>query len=195
VRYVLEGSVQRFGNNVRINAQLIDTTTDTHLWAERFDCSIGGLLTLQNEITGRIAVELNLKLIASEAARPNEHPDALDHIFRGRAYIDKPASRRNFAYAIAEFERALALDPHSVEAQGRLATALASRVLDDMSDTPRTDLEQARRLVEQALGTTPNDPLAHFAKGQLLRAQHRCEAAIPEYEIVLARNRNACLDW
>jgi adenylate cyclase len=191
VHYVLEGSVQRSGNNVRVNAQLIDSITDVHVWAERFDRSIGDLLTLQNEITAHIAVALNLNLIASEAARPNEHPDALDHIFRGRAFIYKPASRSNFAEAIAEFEQALVLDPKSVEAQGRLAAALASRALDNMSDTMRPDLERAARLIEEALGTAPNDPLAHFAKGQLLRAQHHCEAAIPEYETVLASNRNA----
>ena len=191
VRYVLEGSVQRSETDVRINAQLIDATTDTHLWAERFDRSIGDLMALQNEITGRIAVALSLKLIASEAARPNEHPDALDHIFRGRAYIYRPASRSNFAQAIAEFEQALALDPHSVEAQGRLAAALASRALDNMSDAVQPDLERASQLIEQALATEPGDPLVHFAKGQLLRARHHCETAIPEYQIVLASNRNA----
>ena len=59
---------------VRINAQLIDAETDTHLWAERFDRDIGDLFTLQNEITGRIAIALNLTLIASEAARPTRAP-------------------------------------------------------------------------------------------------------------------------
>ena len=191
VRYVLEGSVQRSANQVRINAQLIDAETDTHLWAERFDRGIGDLFALQNEITGRIASALNLTLIASEAARPTEHPDALDHIFRGRAAIYKPASRQNFAEAIAEFEQALTLDPGSVEAQSRLASALASRVLDDMSDVAKSDIARGNALVEQALASSPASPLAHFAKAQLLRAQHHCEAAIPEYEIVLAANRNA----
>jgi TolB-like protein/DNA-binding winged helix-turn-helix (wHTH) protein len=191
VRYVLEGSVQRSGDQVRVNAQLIDAETDTHLWAERFDRSIGDLLTLQDDLTGRIAITLNLKLVASEAAQPNEHPDVLDHIFRGRAEIYKPASRQNFAKAIAEFEQALAIDPRSVEAQSRLAVALTSRVLDDMSDTNESDLERASRLTEQALAAAPDSPLAHFAKGQLLRAQHRCEAAVPEYETVLAADRNA----
>ena len=191
VRYVLEGSVQRSGVQVRINAQLIDAETDTHLWAERFDRGIGDLFALQNEITGRLAVALNLNLVASEATRQTEHPDVLDYIFRGRARIYQPASRRNFAEAIAEFEQALALDPGSVEAQSRLAIALASRVLDDMSDTPKSDIDRGSRLVEQALAAAPENPLAHFAKAQLLRAQHRCDAAIPEYETVLAANRNA----
>ncbi|MGH7211713.1 MAG: winged helix-turn-helix domain-containing tetratricopeptide repeat protein [Acetobacteraceae bacterium] len=191
VRYVLEGSVQRSGNQVRVNAQLIDTDTDTHLWAERFDRGIGDLLDLQDEITGHIAIALSLRLIASEADRPSEHPDALDHIFRGRAAIYEPASRQNFAAAIAEFEQALALNPRSVEARARLAVALTSRALDGMSGAAKSDLERADRLIGQALAAAPNDPLAHFAKAQLLRARHHCEAAIPEYEAMLAANRNS----
>ncbi len=190
VRYMLAGSVQRSGDQVRVNARLIDTDSDTNLWAEQFDRNIGDLLALQSEITGRIAIALNVKLIASEAARPTERPDALDHIFRGHAAIYRPASRQNFAEAITEYEQALALDPHSVEAQSRLASALSSRLLDGMSDTVDTDINRANHLIEQALAEAPESPLAHFAKAQFLRARHRCEAAIPEYEIVLAANRN-----
>src|SRR5271169_3367007 len=75
VRYVLEGSVRRSGNQVRINAQLIDAETDAHLWAERFDGDTGDLFALQDEITSRIAVALNSELIAAEAARASAHPD------------------------------------------------------------------------------------------------------------------------
>ena len=191
VHYMLEGSVQRAGNQVRINAQLIDTDTATNLWAERFDRNIDDLLAVQSEITGRIAIALNLKLIESEATRRTEHPDALDHIFRGRAAMYRPASRQNFAQAIAEYEQALALDPRSVEARSRLAVALSSRLLDGMSETVNADIDRANLLIEQALAQAPASPLAHFAKAQLLRAQHRCDAAIPEYETVLAANRNA----
>jgi TolB-like protein len=77
--YVLQGSVQRSGNQVRVSAQLIDAATDTHLWAERFDSETGDLFALQNEITGRIASELNIELIAAEAARPTDNPEALDY--------------------------------------------------------------------------------------------------------------------
>ncbi len=85
VRYVLEGSVRRSGNRVRVTAQLIDAETDAQLWAERFDRDTSDLFALQDEITSRIAVALNLELIVAEAARPTEHPDALDYILRGRA--------------------------------------------------------------------------------------------------------------
>ncbi len=116
VRYVLEGSVRRSGNQVRVNTQLIDAETDAHLWAERFDSDIGDFFSLQNKITSRIAVALNFKLVGVEAARPTEHPDALDYILRGRAAFLKPPTRESRAEQISLFERALELDPQSVEA-------------------------------------------------------------------------------
>src|SRR6266446_2818039 len=85
VRYVLEGSVRRSGNQLRVTAQLIDAATDAHLWAERFDRDTGDLFALQNEITGRLANTLSVALIAAEVARPTQHPDAFDYILRGRA--------------------------------------------------------------------------------------------------------------
>ncbi len=110
VRYVLEGSVQRSGNQLRVTAQFIDATTDAHLWAERFDRDTGELFALQNEITGRIANALNLEIIDAEAAQPTENPDALDYILRGRAAWNKGPTRDSYAQAISLFERALALD-------------------------------------------------------------------------------------
>jgi adenylate cyclase len=190
VRYVLEGSVRRSGNRVRVNAQLIDAETDVHVWAERFDGDTGDLFAVQDEITSRIAVTLDLELVGAEAARATEHPDALDYILRGRAARLKPPSRENRAEAIGWFERALALDPQSVEAQSRLATSLAARVLDNMTDTAAADILRAERLAGQALAASPRDPLAHFAEGQVLRAQGRPEEAIPEYETALASDHN-----
>jgi hypothetical protein len=90
VRYVLEGSVQRSSNRLRVTAQLIDAKTDAHLWAERFDRDTGDLFVLQTDITSRIANALNVELIAAEAVRPTEHPDAVDYILRGRAALLKP---------------------------------------------------------------------------------------------------------
>jgi adenylate cyclase len=89
VHYVLEGSVQRSGKQVRVNAELIDAGTNAHVWAERFERDLGDLFALQSEVTNRIAVALGLELVAAEAARPTTNPDALDYIFRGRAALDK----------------------------------------------------------------------------------------------------------
>jgi len=88
VRYVLEGSVRRSGNQLRINAQLIDAATDAHLWAERFDRDTGDLFTLQDEVTSRIAIALNFALVGVEAARPTTNPGALDYIFRARGTVE-----------------------------------------------------------------------------------------------------------
>jgi adenylate cyclase len=152
VRYVLEGSVQRSGNWVRINAQLIDAETDKHLWTDRFDRDLGDLFALQNEITGRIANTLNFELVGMEAARPTDHPEALDYIFRGRAANNKGSSREAYAEAIDQYERALDLDPGSVEARGLLAGALGSRVLDKLTDTAAADLERAKGTDRTSLG-------------------------------------------
>jgi TolB-like protein len=190
VRYVLEGSVQRSGNRVRVTAQLIDAKTDAHLWAERFDRDMGDLFALQNEITSRIANTLNLELAFVEAARPNDHPDALDYILRGRAALGKGPEREHKDEAISFFERALALDPQSVEAQTGLAQMLMARVREDQTDSRAADIERAEGLVRQALALSSRSLGAHFAKAQLLRTQHRCDEAIPEYETVLASDRN-----
>jgi TolB-like protein len=190
VRYVLEGSVQRSGNQVRVNAQLIATETDAHLWAERFDRDTGDLFALQNEITGRIANTLSQELTRAEAGRQTADPDALDYTLRGRAAFQKGTARENYAEAISLFERALALDPSAVEPKTFLAWALVDRVGDGISDSVAADLARAAGAVDQALAASPRYAFAHFVKGQILRVQRRCEEALPEYETVIALDRN-----
>jgi TolB-like protein len=190
VRYVLEGDVQRSENQVRVTAQLIDAESDAHLWAERFTGNAGDLFALQDEITSRIAVALDLELVDAEASRPIENPDTRDYILRGRAVRLQPPSRENRAEAIALFERALALDQQSAAAQSWLAIALTARVLDFMAETAAADIAWAEELAEQALAALPRSTIAHFARAQVLRAQHRYAEAIPEYETVIALNRN-----
>jgi TolB-like protein/class 3 adenylate cyclase len=170
VRYLLEGSVRRSGNRVRVNAQLIDAEIDKHLWAERFDGGTSDLFALQDEVTSRIAVALNRELIATEAAWLTEHPAALDYIFQGRAARLKPQSRESYAEAIGHYERALALDPGSAEARSLLAGALAGRVLKGMADSAAADTARAEGLAAQALAASPRSQLAHFARGLALRA-------------------------
>jgi TolB-like protein/class 3 adenylate cyclase len=166
VRYVLEGSVRRSDNRFRISAQLIDAETDAHLWAERFDGDTEDMFALQDEVTRRIAVALDLELIDAEVARRTEHPDALDYILQGRAAHSKPPTPDKYLETVTLFERALALDPLSVEAQCRLAITLTARVLDQMTASSGADIMRAEGLVRQALKAAPRSPLAHLAKGQ-----------------------------
>jgi len=190
VRYLLEGSVRRSGNRVRVNAQLIDADTDVHLWAERFDGDTSDLFALQDEVTSRIANALGVELVRAEAARPTQNPDALDYIFQGRAALLKPRRADTYREAIDFFEEALTLAPQSVEAQSRLAAVLVIRVLSGMADLAAVDLARAEALVDQALASSPRLAYAHIVKAHVLRAQNRWEEAVPEYEAALALDQN-----
>src|SRR6266571_4410942 len=192
VRYVLEGSIRRSGNRVRVTTQLSDAEADTLVWADRFEHSTGDLFVLQDEVTTQIAVALNLELVGAEASRPTNDPDALDYILRGRAafYHHEGSTPERLAYAIECFEKALLLDPRSVDTQALLALTLIGRVLEQMTDSAGDDVKRADQIIEQALAASPTHSVAHFAKGQVLRAQHRYAAAIPEYEAAIALNRN-----
>jgi TolB-like protein len=190
VRYVIEGSVRSSDREVRTNVQLIDAKTGAHLWAERLDRDMGNLFRLQNEITGRIARALQFELLNVEAGRSTDHPHALDYILRGRATWMKPISRENYNECVNLFERALALDPHAVEAQIGLANTLIGRFIDFPSDEPEVDLQRADEVITRALAASPNSAWAHFVKGQVLRAQLQYEDAAIEYETAIALDRN-----
>ncbi len=191
VRYVLEGSVRRTGSQVRLNVQLVDAESGAHLWAERFDRDATDLSGMENEIIGRVARAVRSQILTAEAGRKTDHPDARDYILRGRAALIKPVSRAASDEAIDMFQRALALDSAAPAAQTGLASALVSRVLDEFSLSPTTDLQRAEELLTRALATTPKTAWPHYVRGQLLRAQGRCEDAIPEYEQAIAIDRNS----
>jgi adenylate cyclase len=193
VRYLLQGSVRRSGNHVRVSTQLIDGGADAHLWAERFDRNAGNLFALQDEITRKIAVALDATLVSMEAARGTGDPDAFDSILRGRAAYFRPRTRDNYEEMLDLFERALTLDTRSVEAHSYLARTLAGGALDGLTNSPAADIARAEDHVKRALAASPHNPLALYARGQVLRAQNRIEEAIREYEAVLAIDRN-CVD-
>ena len=190
VRYVLEGSVRLVGNQVRINAQLIDAETDSHRWAERFDRSVGDLFALQDEIVSRIAIALAVEMVVAEATRSVENPDVLDCILRGRAALAKSRSFESSNEAIEWFERALSLAPNSAEALACMANTLARGVIDVLPSSSDADTDRAERFARQAVASSPRSATAHFAMAQVLRAQRRYAEAISEYEAALALDRN-----
>jgi TolB-like protein len=118
VRYVLEGSVQRVGNRVRVNVQLIDAESLNHLWAERFDMAVADYFDMQDEIVGRLARQLDTELIAREARRAERspNPDAFDLYLQGVAWLDKGPNPNNLAQSRAFFRDALAIEPDNVDA-------------------------------------------------------------------------------
>ena len=118
VRYVLEGSVQRGGNRMRVNTQLIDAATGNHLWAERFDKPLAELFDMQDEIVARLAGQLGTQLITAEARRAERapNPNSLDLYFQGMACRAKGFTPEYLSQASGYFERALTLDPGNIEA-------------------------------------------------------------------------------
>ncbi len=116
VRYVLEGSVQRGGNRMRVNVQLIDAETGNHLWAERFDKPVADLFDMQDENVARLASQLGAQLIEAEARRAERAPlpDSMDLVFQGMARANKGVTPEYMAQARSFFERALALDPGNI---------------------------------------------------------------------------------
>ena len=125
VRYVLEGSVQRGGNRMRVNVQLIDAETGNHLWAERFDKPLADLFDMQDEIVARLAGALNAQLVAAEARRAERtpNPNSMDLYFQGMAWLNKGLTPNHVAQARSFFDRALSADPDNVDALIGLAGA------------------------------------------------------------------------
>jgi len=189
VRYIVEGSVQRSANQMRVNAQLIDAASGSHLWAASFDRERGDLFAIEDEITKRIAYSLDSQLTnieAQRAERRSTSPDAMDYVMRGDALGQRPVSKDNYRRRAELYERALQLDEHNPRALAGLAQTLSGRVLDEFSDVPEDDLRRADELASRALAVEPNYYYAHYVKGQILRAQKHFEQAMVEYETVIA---------
>ena len=192
VRYVLEGSVQRGGNRLRVNVQLVDAETGNHLWAERFDKPVADLFDMQDEIVSRLANTLNSQLIAVEARRAERspHPDAIDLCFQGAAWTNKGRTPEHMAQARGFFERALALEPENVEALVGTALANYAIVTGFFTDDRAEHLTAAEVTVTKALSLAPNHPLAHLVLGLVQIFTNRAAQGIAECERALALDRN-----
>jgi TolB-like protein/class 3 adenylate cyclase/Flp pilus assembly protein TadD len=192
VRYVLEGSVQRSGNRLRVNVQLIDAETGNHLWAERFDKPMADLFDMQDEIVARLASTLNAQLIAAEATRAEYslQPNALDLYFQGMARWNKRWTPAHMTQARSFFERALALDPDNVEALVGIAAVDAASATLFLADDAGERLTAAETSLIKALSLAPQHASAHMFLGIVQLASNRADQGIAECEHALALNRN-----
>jgi adenylate cyclase len=181
VRYVLEGSVQPTGNQVRVNAQLIDAESGAHLWAEQFDTPRADLFQTQDEIVTRLARSMYLELPEVEAARlkrtPAANPDAEDLALQCQA-----AFLKNEAISLASYfrlcDQALDADPNNVRALTYLAlTFLPSR---GRGYNPMDNLKRADELVSKALTLDTSYAPAHLFKAFVLLSHFRLDEAIAE---------------
>ena len=203
VRYVLEGSVRRVGEQVRVNVQLIDTESGAHLWAERFDTNRANLAQAQSEITGRLAWTLNVALL-SDAGRHIEHenaidPDARDLVMRGWARWYGPQSPKVAEEALNAFEHALEIDPRSSDARIGIARILTVRLANVWSsssfqqDAAQQDVGQVERLLFEAIESDPNQPMAYAIMGFLRRMQGRLTKSRITFETAITLDPN--LEW
>jgi len=192
VRYVLEGSVQRGGNRLRVNVQLIDAETGKHLWAERFDKPVADLFDMQDEIVSRLANTLNTQLVEAEARRAERslHPDAMDLIFQGMACLNKGRTSEYLAQSRSFFEPALALDPKNVEALVGLAVVDAAAVGMALTVDRAARLAAAETALIKALSLAPQHASAHWLLGNIKMFTNRAAQGIAECEQALALDRN-----
>jgi TolB-like protein/Tfp pilus assembly protein PilF len=192
IRYVLEGSVQRSGNRLRVNVQLVDAETGNHLWAERFDKPMADLFDMQDEIVSRLANTLGDQLVVAEARRAERslHPDATDLIFQGRACLYKGWTPEYMTQARGFFERALAIDPHSIQALVGLATVDEIMVAGMLTDDKTALLLAAATNLMKALSLAPDDANAHLILGGIYMLTNRAAQGIAECKRALALNRN-----
>ena len=192
VRYVLEGSVQRGGNRIRVNVQLIDAETANHLWAERFDKPVADLFDMQDEIVSLLANTLNAQFIAVEARRAQGslRPDAMDLIFQGMAWFNKGLTPENMTQARLFFERALALDPGNIDALVGTARVDASTGASFMTNDRVTNLTKAERTLTEVLSMAPQHAFAHAVLGLVQIVTNRAAQGIAECERALALDRN-----
>ena len=192
VSYVLEGSVQRSGNRLRVNVQLIDAETGNHMWAERFDKPVADLFDMQDEIVSRLANALDARLMAAEARRAESspHPSSMDAYFQGRAYLNTGMTPENLVRAQEAFAHSLALDPQNAPALTGLALAEAAIGAVNFTDDRARRLAAAETAAIKAISLAPDHAPAHFALGLAYMLSDRAAQGIAECEQALALDRN-----
>jgi TolB-like protein len=161
VRYVVEGSLRRLEDVLRVNVQLIATESGTHLWSDRFDVAVKSLAQGQEDIVRRIATTLNVQMVDVESVRSARErptsPDAFDLILQARALHSQPPSRQRESQVLGLYEQALQLDPSSTAAMLGIANTIIKRSLGFLGQWVTADeLARAATLVAEARDLAPN---------------------------------------
>jgi TolB-like protein/cytochrome c-type biogenesis protein CcmH/NrfG len=195
VRYVLEGSVRRSGDQVRISAQLNDATTGSHLWAERFDRSIADVFAVQDEITESIVAAIGPQLYAAESFRAQRKPpgslDAWDLVMRALSHYWRVTAQDNMV-AQALLEKAIEIDPDYGNALGLLATSRVFGAHMGWAEMGRV-LPGAERAALAAVEADSEDAWAHQGLGYVYLFARRFDDALAEFELSIRLNPNFAL--
>lgn len=192
VRYVLEGSVRKAGERLRVNGQLIDAMSGNHIWAERYDRPTNEIFALQDEITASVVAAIEPQIYAAEGLRlrskPPESLDAWGCVVRAMPYI--------WTWVIQDEEtginllkRAIELDPDYARARSLLAWAFATRVVSGKLEF-EPGISDGLALAQRAIDLDPDDPWAHFAAGYVYSFSRRLGPAVEELNEALQRNPN-----
>jgi TolB-like protein/Flp pilus assembly protein TadD len=197
VSTILEGTVQRAGDKVRVNVQLIDARADAHLWAKSYDRDFKDVLSVESEVAAQIAdaLKANLSPVESHvlATARTENTEAYDLFLRGQYEFhqaESGVSAAGYDRADAFYRQAIALDPTFAEAAADLARSRLARHWFVSPLTP-AELEEVKSLVDRALTLAPNSPEAHFALGLFFYWGHRqYEKALAEFNRTLELQPN-----
>ena len=189
VKYVLEGSVRKAGDRVRITAQLVDTQNGHHLWAERFDRKLTDVFSVQDEITGRIATALSIQLSVDEQQQLGQGTagnfEAYDLFLQGqRAFFQ--ASETGLSRAAELYRQAINLDPEFARAYGALAVTLTRQSFLGYSDAPVESKVRALELARKAVSIDPTSPQSLWALGYVYMQRKQFDEAIETLERALS---------
>ena len=191
---MVEGSVRKSGNRVRITAQLIDAVDDKHIWAERYDRDLEDIFAVQDEVTRAIVTAIEPQLATSERQRarrkPTENLDAWECYQRGLWYMFGYA---NTDQALHYFQRAIELDPELGSAYAGIAYTYAIQILLGASKDKTEDLKHGVSAAETAIDIDQTDPFAHFAKGRISIFNGDHEKGIVSFKRAISLNPNYAL--
>jgi adenylate cyclase len=198
VRYVLEGSVRRVGDRVRITAQLIEAATGNHIWAERYDRNLEDIFSVQDEITAQVVGSIHPEVLSVEMQRarhkPAESLDVWNYAVRARWHVLR-LTREDSAEAKRLFEKALELEPNYVPALAFLVYSHLCDVLFGWSQAPPQSITEARRLARQAAALDENDPWVQCGLGLTEFIAKDPDTAIAHFRKAIELNPNFALAY
>jgi adenylate cyclase len=198
VRYVLEGSVQRDQNRVRVNVQLVDGETGAHLWADRFEESITDLFKLQDQVVARLANTLGYELAKAEAQKSvqSTNPDAIDLMMRGWFVLWQPPTKESVALARDYFERASNIDPQNTEAMVGMAYArMRASAYGWSTASSAADYAAQMDLLTKATAADPSYAFAYYVKSNVLTINKQLSEAVEAAQRVVALDPNAAYGY
>ncbi|NIP46924.1 MAG: tetratricopeptide repeat protein, partial [Gammaproteobacteria bacterium] len=198
VRYLVEGSVRKAGNRIRITAQLIDAATGDHIWAERYDRSIEDIFDVQDEVTNAIVAtlpgQIEKAVVERGERKRTENMTAYDYLLRGNMYFHR-ISHDDLLEAKRLYAKAIELDSKFALAYSRLAAC--DNLLAGMGFESEDTWNETLKTVQRALALDSNDNWSHLTLAWTLLRKHRFDESEGQFEKTLALNRNDahCISW